>query len=165
MSKQNHITITKELLHELFDYRDGELVCKIHRRKARAGHIAGTKREDGYKQVCINSKVHLLHRLIFMYHNGFMPEFIDHKDGDKTNNRIENLRQATKSENAFNVSISNNSKTGIKGVTWCKRSLRWRACIKVNTKQIHIGYFKDINDAAIAMINARNTYHGEFAKS
>ena len=163
--KQNSNTLTKEVLHELFEYRDNTLYNKISRRKARAGDQAGAIRDDGYRQVCIFSKVYLLHRIIFMYHNGYLPSLTDHIDGNKQNNAIENLREATKSQNAYNIGISNKNKSGVKGVSWCKKRNRWRACCRVNTKLIHVGFFKEIEKAEIAVKEFRVKAHGEFARS
>lgn len=165
MPKQNSTTLTKEVLHELFEYRDGDLYCKISRRKARAGDRAGTSRDDGYRQVCIFSKVYLLHRIIFMYHYGYLPSLTDHRDGNKQNNAIENLREATKSQNAYNIGLSKKNKSGIKGVSWSRHHNRWRACCRVNTKQILVGLFEKIEDAENAVKNFRALHHGEFAKS
>jgi len=63
--------------------------------------------------------------LIFLYHHGYLPKFVDHIDGNKKNNRIENLREATKSQNAMNQKVSTRNTSGIKGVMWHKRDKKW----------------------------------------
>ena len=89
---------------------------------------------------------------------------IDHIDGDRTNNRIENLRLATKAENGWNRQhLDKRNSSGFTGVYWCIRDQKWRARIKVNGKNIHIGYFTNKQDAIAARRLAEATHFGEFA--
>ena len=88
--------VTQEQLKELVEYKEGFLIAKVKwADKIVVGSIIGTKNKDGYLQVGIQKKKYYVHRLIFLYHFGFLPESVDHIDGDKNNNRIENLRAAS----------------------------------------------------------------------
>jgi hypothetical protein len=89
--------------------------------------------------------------------------WIDHKNGDIFDNRKENLRKCTCSENNKNKCIFINNTSGYKGVSWEKRMDKWLASITVNYKQMNLGYFTDIIEAALAYNEAAIKYHGEFA--
>lgn len=94
---------------------------------------------------------------------GFPENVIDHIDGDKLNNQIENLRIATISQNIANSKISKNNKCGYKGVY--KGNSGWRACIMKDGKTIHLGTFKDIEDAVEAYDTKAIELFGEFART
>ena len=105
------------------------------------------------------------HRLVWLYHHGFMPKMIDHIDGDTKNNRIENLRECSGAQNQYNTGRPNNNSSGYKGVYFCKgRASPWRARIGVNYKKIVLGYFKTAELAAAAYAEGAKTYAKEFAK-
>lgn len=157
--------ISQEKLKELFDYSaDGDLVWKVNVCNVKAGSIAGTRRKDGYKSIGIQKEKYLLHRLIFLYHTGEMPEYIDHIDGSPWNNKIENLRACTLAQNQQNRRLGKDNKTGVKGVSWHKKNKKWRASIRHNKEQIHLGLFDDISDAVMAVNSARMSMHREFHK-
>lgn len=113
-----------------------------------------------------NSKVEYLHRKI-MEHILGRPltddEEVDHVDLDKLNNLDNNLRLASYTENMCNKGIRDNNTSGFKGVSWFKRDGKWRSQIQVNSKNRHIGYFSDKEDAARAYDRAAKELHGEFA--
>jgi len=163
--------ISQEYLHTLFDYKDGHLHWKnktvdfLGRSKSHFnGKPAGTLNNNGYYRVMLNKKNYLIHRLIYLYHNGFMPNFLDHIDNNPLNNCIENLRPATKSQNCRNQKTPKNNKSGVKGVIWHKTHKKWMAYLQTLEKRHTIGYFDKIENAKIAIIKARNKYHGEFAR-
>jgi uncharacterized Fe-S cluster-containing protein len=159
--------ITQNLLKELFDYEDGKLIRKVSRsRTAKAGDIAGSlDKTSGYYRIGIKGKWHLLHRIIFMYHNGSMPEFVDHINGIPTDNRIENLRVATKIENSRNRAKHSNNTSGRKNVSWHKQHNKWSVTISAEGKKKHIGYFEDFELADLVAMEARDKYHGQFARN
>ena len=97
-------SITVEKLHEQFFYDDGVLYWKISKKfsKKKAGDPAGRKVKQNYLQTCIDGERLLNHQIIFMMFHGFIPAEIDHIDRDVSNNRIENLRSVTRSENLKN---------------------------------------------------------------
>lgn len=93
---------SQERLRELFEYReDGYLVWKVHRSRARVGSIAGGVYDHKYRRVRVGPAIHMAHRLIWIWHYGDIPDgrIIDHIDGDKLNNRIENLRPLSNRDN------------------------------------------------------------------
>ena len=106
----------------------------------------------------------LIHRVIFLWHYGFAPTYIDHIDMDKLNNKIENLRPATKSQNGFNRCKPVHNKSGYKGVSWNKERQKWDAEITFNKQRIRLGRFSDVKRAAQAYAEAAARYHGEFAR-
>ena len=110
-------------------------------------------------------KSHKAHRLIFMLHNGFMPQEIDHINGDRADNRIENLRAVTRSENQCNRGVLANNTSGYAGVSWHKKSKAWVVRVMKNGKTRMLGYFKDIELAGLVAEEARSLYHGKFAKT
>lgn len=89
--------------------------------------------------------------------------YYDHIDRNELNNRHHNLRQCTYSQNSMNRGLQSNNTSGITGVTWDKRQLKWKAQIKVNRKQINIGFFSNKEDAIRARLEAESRYFGEFA--
>jgi len=101
-----------------------------------------------------------MHVLIFGRQQGKM---IDHVDGNKLDNRRQNLRFATASENQFNRGMSSNNTSGYKGVTFVKKENKWRARITAYGKTIHLGDFSDRHEAGYAYEKAAKEHHGEFA--
>lgn len=106
-----------------------------------------------------NHKTIKMHRLL----TDFKYEFIDHKNRKRYDNRKENLRPATKSENSQNQSKSNRNKTGFIGVNWRKRDGVWSAIIRVNGKQKWLGQFQTKEEAIKARLEAELKYYKEFA--
>jgi hypothetical protein len=95
--------ITQEYLKAMFDYEDGVLYWKTKpNRRIKIGDAVGYINNRGYLSTKIEKKTLLVHRLIFMWHHGIFPKFIDHKDRNKNNNRIDNLRSVSHAENMRN---------------------------------------------------------------
>lgn len=92
-------------------------------------------------------------------------EDVDHKDCDGTNNRRENLRKVSRSQNSHNTRRRVDNTSGHKGVSWDERSQRWHAYINKNGKRRHLGYFGSISDAATAYAAASAAMHGEFGRT
>ena len=157
--------ITKDYLHTIFDYKDGNLYWKERRGgKIVEGSKAGGYNPSGYFNVEINYVKYRLHRIIFMWHHGYLPKEVDHINGNKLDNRIENLRAATKSQNLRNTGIRKTNSSGYKNVTWRKDNKTWAVALRYNGKPLHIGFFKDLELAGLVAEEARNKYHGKFAK-
>jgi len=106
-----------------------------------------------------------VHTLVWFMETGEWIKGIDHCDTDKANNRIGNLRLATKIQNGQNRSAPRQNTLGHKGVSWAKRERRWRANINANKKYISLGYFRSIDDAIEAYRIAALKYHGEYANT
>jgi len=160
----NHFTLTQEKLHELFEYRDGNLYWKYHKYKKLIGKKAGFLYKDGYIGVGLNKKQYKVHRIIYELHYGNCPEFIDHINGIKSDNRIQNLREATRSQNSYNQKLNKNNKSGIKNVYWNKNEKKWIVEISSKNKIVFHKLFNDLELAELVAIEARNKYHGKFAK-
>jgi len=154
--------LTQKYLCQLFEYNNGELFWKNHKYKALNGRKVGGNLE-GYVVTAIKKKPIYNHRIIFMMFHGYFPYHIDHINGIKNDNRIENLRAATKAENACNRKAPKNNTSGIKGVRWDKKIKRWVAKININGKAKYFGSFKDIELAGLVVEEARDKYHGQFA--
>jgi hypothetical protein len=84
--------ITQEYVLKNFEYKDGHLVRRFPNMHCARGDRIGHIKPTGYMMVKIGEKVYAIHKLIFLYHHGSMPDVVEHIDGDKLNNKIENLR-------------------------------------------------------------------------
>jgi hypothetical protein len=161
----NNFTLTKELLQNIFEYKDGELYWKNHERYK--GKRAGAKRNDGYRMVQINMgqglyQRTLTHRVIFLMHHGYLPEVVDHIDRDRSNNKIENLRGCTFQENLWNQGVRKNTKSGYKGVYYDKKRDAWNVYIAIDKKLKYFGSYKNIEEAKKKADFVRKQHRKEF---
>ena len=158
-------TPTQDLVQELFEYQNGALFWAVSCGNASPGTRAGSLRSNGYRQICINKSSYYEHRLIFLYHHGYLPAEIDHIDNSPANNRVENLREATHGQNQRNMKKHKGSSSQYKGVSWSKRDNRWVAYIMIDGKNKNLGSFVDEIAAALAYNHAAEiASFGEFAK-
>lgn len=98
----------------------------------------------GYPTGRILDRQYLAHRVVWALVHGAWPEHeIDHLDGDRTNNRIANLRAVTRFDNMRNRKLNRHNQSGALGVYWAKHAGKWRAEIKAGDRRIHLGYFVD----------------------
>lgn len=159
---------TIERIRELFSYdqetgilrwrRDG------HNGAVRAGKVAGqsTKNCAGYQSVTIDGRSCRIHVVIWAYHYGAWPSLdIDHINRNRSDNRIVNLREATRSQNLAN----SKAKSGMKGASFDRRRGKWRARITVAYKEIWLGSFDTETQANAAYAEAAQKYFGEFARA
>lgn len=155
--------VLAQRLHELFEYRDGN----FYRKNSVQGHKAGNKSnfvvDNGYEKLFVDGKKYRQHRMVFLYHNRYIPQFIDHINGIRCDNRIENLRPATKSQNRMNVGLTAQNTSGIKNVMWMKKSKCWRVQVKPVNQKPFVYETKDIELAELVAIEARAKFHGEYA--
>lgn len=160
-----NIQLTQELVKYLFDYRGGNLywINKCSKNSnITIGTLAGGKNGGGRFYVRIKRKKYILSRIIFLWHNGYLPKFVDHIDRDGCNNKIENLREATPSQNACNRTCAKGASSKYLGVHHFLKK-KWHAAIRVDKKLKSIGYFKTQEDAALAYNREAVRYHKEFA--
>lgn len=160
--------LTQARVRELFDYReDGFLVRKTYQHGGRkAGSVVGCLHSaTGYLVVRIDKKLYKVHRVIYLWHHGYLPEFIDHIDVDRLNNRIANLRPATKSENMCNRKKPANNSSGYKGVYFHSQIKRWCAEIHIDRKKVFLGTFPDPESAHASYVEAAQRLHGDFANA
>ena len=151
--------------HELLEYKEGHLFWKFGRTKAAKGKKAGSVKDQKYIVVTIDANFYLAHRLIFLMHHGFLPNEIDHINRIRSDNRIENLRPATRKENSKNKTIQAKNTSGITGVRWDTDCNKWRASIQVDYKQIYLGLYIEKNEAILARKKAEAKFFGAFAPS
>ena len=147
----------------LFDYRRGCLYWKIKKQGISIGAYAGhLEKKIGYRRIGIDGKKYLEHRLIFLYHYGYLPKYLDHINGIKDDNRIENLREVTHSQNHMNKKSNKNSTSIYKGVNWDKGCKKWKASIRKN-KLKHLGVFISEKEAAQVYNKAAKELFGKYA--
>lgn len=152
-------------LSERLTYQDGDLVWTITHQPKLIGKKAGRPDRLGYLHIHGKSdKMIAAHRLIFFMHHGWLPECIDHIDGDNRNNRIDNLRAASVSQNMRNCKTPATNTSGVKGVYFHRQTEKWTASIRVNKRLTHLGSFTHIFDAACARKAAEQIHYGEFAR-
>lgn len=158
--------ITQQLIADTFEYRDGLLYWKAvtHPNK---GYLrdkpAGSMHKYGYRHITWMNKVHKAHRLIFLLHHGYLPPEVDHINGNRADNRIENLRAANRSENQCNRGALASNTSGYPGVSWHKKSSSWAVRLMKDGKTRALGYFKDLELAGLVSAEARAKFHGQFA--
>lgn len=153
-------------LHELFEYKEGELYWKKKPSKYAnnvAGEKAGMTASQGYWRIKVDGSTHFAHRLIYaMHNNGNCPDFVDHIDGDHMNNTIENLREATIVQNAQNAKLHATNKSGAKNVSWLPVKNCWRVLVSINKKR-KCWLVKDFELAELVATEARDKFHGKYA--
>lgn len=151
-------------LHEVFEYRDGGLYWKQPGQKRTVGKRCGVLLRKGYRYIGMNGKKYPEHRLIWEYFHDVPPtNFIDHIDGNKSNNLISNLREATREDNQANRGKTKNNTSGYKGVSWEKQRKTYRVQVDRNGKTV-VRRIKDLEEACRIADELRNNLHGEFAK-
>jgi hypothetical protein len=130
-----------------------------------AGKIAGCVKPTGYVAIGINDRNYQSHRLAWLIiHGKWPPNDLDHIDGDKLNNRIANLRLATRQENNRNSGLQKNNSTGVTGVYWHKGAGKFVAQIKAD-EYFYLGLFPTLAEASAARAAAEIHYFGKFRRS
>lgn len=156
--------MTYEEARAIFNYREGRLYWRVQPYgSAQKGAPAGCVNNRGYVTIGWRRRRYSAHRLVFLWHYGWLPAEVDHINNDHSDNRVENLRPATRSENQRNIGILSSNKSGVKGVCWHKSSRKWRADCRVNGTLNYLGLFSTIEAAAKAVQQFRAQHHGEFA--
>ena len=154
--------ITYEEVAELLDYNPdtGELRWKESRGCIKAGDIAGCTKPNGQVVVRINNHLYRAHRLAWLlYYQRWPKNQIDHIDHNPSNNKLNNIREVTASENLRNQSLSIRNKSGVCGVGWHKKRRKWVAEVKLEQKTRHLGYFDNLEEAATARAEANKRYN------
>tara|TARA_R110000851_G_scaffold10268_2_gene37205 strand:+ start:643 stop:1125 length:483 start_codon:yes stop_codon:yes gene_type:complete len=118
--------------------------------------VKSQENSSGYHRVTIDGKTRYLHRITFLFLYGYLPEIVDHIDGNPSNNSKGNLRAATAEENSMN-------KGGVEGVR--VRNGRYQGYIGKNNKQICLGTFGTQAEAIAARGTAEKIYFGEFKRN
>lgn len=152
------LEVSQERVLELFKYEDG----KLFRRSD--GKLMGCyTKKHRYARIGIDGQGYKVHRIIFLYHKGYMPKLIDHINGDRYDNRIENLREANTYQNRQNSRIYSTSKSGVKNVYWNSSMNKWRVSMHINGKKHCFGHYGDIEEAKQVATSMRDKYFKDFA--
>jgi len=151
--------LTQQRLLDLFVYNQetGKFIRKINKKGRHAGSEAGCKETQGYIRIQVDGAAYRAHRLAWLYLYGFMPKIIDHINGDRSDNRIENLREANQRINNQNRRPETNNQSGYIGVS--KSRNKWRATITDKKKSIHIGVFETKELAYQAYLETKRIVH------
>lgn len=154
--------ITQKQLKEIVSYNEftGEFTWNKHYFKSKEGKRADFISSSGYMSISIKTKPNLAHRLAWLYMTGELPKFnIDHIDGDRTNNRFNNLRNVESVVNSQNQRKPHKDNlTGLLGVSRHVKN-RFKASINILGKAKHIGTYKSAEDAGNAYIRAKRELH------
>lgn len=149
-------------LNELFEYREGKLYNKTNRSRSKIGSVAGTY-TGRYGVVFVDGSPCTIHKVVFLMCNGYSPETIDHINGDKHDNRIENLREAKRTDNQHNRALNKNNTSGFKNVYWSETKQKWVAGLRHMGKKVSLGVFEKVEDAVAIVTKFREEHHGAFA--
>lgn len=157
-------------LRERFSYNPetGEIRYREATNRTRVGSVAGSLSERGYRYIQFKGRKYMAHHIAWAMHYGEWPPErveIDHENRDASDNRIDNLRLASRSQNNLNRGRLRNNRAGLKGVTFHKSMGRWRATISVDGRHKHIGYYPTPEEAHAAYVKAAYDFHGEFANA
>lgn len=148
--------LTQKLLQELFTYSDGLLVHKT------TGEVFGKIYDSGYRVGRLCGKNYKNANLVYLYHKNILPNYcLDHKDRNKSNDKIDNLREATRTQNMWNVG-SFGGRSAYKGVNYQKDKGKWRARYKDHGKRFHVGYYDTEEEAAKAYDVATAVLHQQY---
>ena len=144
----NKIPFSQDELKHLFSYKNGNLYWQNAGGRRRLDVPAGYQDKSGYARIRIDGSRYLVHRIIWAYHTGSQPNNdIDHINRNPLDNRIENLRDVTRSQNLHNM---RSKYGGCAGVYFDKRCKRYRVAIYVDYNKTHLGYFSDFFEACCA---------------
>jgi hypothetical protein len=153
--------LTQDELKRLYTYNPetGEFIRNLQRGKYMPGEIANHTNHHGYIIIGHRQKKYQAHRLAWLYMTGGWPDGeIDHINHIRTDNRWCNLRVVTNQQNRKNASIPKDNKSGAIGVIWHKANKKWLAYIRVNKKQICLGYYRSKESAKKARRIAEKQY-------
>lgn len=127
--------------------------------------IATSNHKAGYLTVRVGPRNHLAHRVAYKIWFGVEPpSVLDHINGDKADNRIANIRPASKVTNGFNRGPDRDSRTGYKNVTYVRRANRYTSCFTAHGVRYYVGCFRTAEEAYEAYVAKAKKIHGEFFK-
>lgn len=152
--------INQSILKEIIEYNPETGFMRNKRSNKPTGNSSDS---SGYKMIGILGKVYRVHRIAWMLvHGDDMPDYIDHINGDKTDDRISNLRPATNSQNMCNTGKRADNTSGYKGVCFHNQRKKWMARINLNNKQVSLGLYSTREQASSAYKLAAYMFYGEY---
>ena len=161
--------LTQEFIRERFDYdpETGSFTWRVSSGGMHPGDEAGFVNGLGYRRICVKGFGQIgAHRLAWLYVHGVLPKIVDHKDLNRSNNRIDNLRLATRAQNIANQAAHKDNTSGFKGVSYLpNRKKPWRATIMCRGKWKFLGYYDTPEAAHAAYLSAAQSAFGEFARA
>ena len=158
--------LSQDRLRELLEYdpETGKFRNRIRRANSAIGTVVGCLDSNGYVMIRVDYRLYRAHQLAFLYMTRSIPDRIDHRNENKSDNRWVNLRAATNSQNMMNVSaLPRNNTSGVRGVSWHKGAGKWFAQIKAKGRNHYLGLFEDFDAAVKARRSAERIYFREFA--
>ena len=175
------MNITPKYIRQLLDYnpdsgrfvwrrrllRDGvERLDKAWNTRFAGIAVAERSHRHGHLQIGLHCKNYMAHRVAWAHYYDEWPDSdLDHINGNPKDNRISNLRLASVSENLCNSKIRMDNTSGVKGVSWSKKSNKWYAYITKDQKMVSLGRYLDFNDAVAARVRGEERLHGKFARA
>ncbi len=164
MQKTNNVTVTG-LLSDGITFRklayqlDYDAATGVFTRR-KSGRVYDTPNAEGYIVISVSGRSYQAQNLAWLYVHGVLPDCtVDHIDRNRSNNRINNLRLATRRQNAQNKSLSRRNTSGVKGVCFVSKRSVWSAEIYIDGQRTQLGYFKDFDEAVAARRSAELLHH------
>lgn len=166
-NNRRELTAQRAREHLVYDPSTGIATRKIAAsNRVKVGDVIDSPDRHGYLRVAIDGQRYRLHRVIWLMAYGAWPtRQIDHINGRRTDNRLSNLREASREENSRNSKVQSNNASGKKGVSFHKASGKWQARICADGKRHSLGVFESREDAAAAYDRAAVSFHGAFART
>ena len=157
--------LTPDKLLSIFDYHSetGTLTRKNSSKGYHGNREITRLNDQGYLVTTLDGETHRVHHLIWLIHYGYSVKEIDHINRNKSDNRVVNLRDCSHLQNCGNSGVRTTNTSGYKGVTFCKKTGRWKAQIGINYKNVNIGRFDTPELAALAYNRMALEHFGEFA--
>lgn len=161
------LNLSQSRLKELLSYDPGtgEFTWNVTNGRCVAGTTAGTVGSSGYRQIMLGHRSYLAHRLVWLWLYGDWPKSeIDHINRCKTDNRIQNLRDASASQNACNHHSGKDITSGYAGAFWDQQRQKYRVRIQLDGQRREFRSYSDAEQAHEAYKIAVNQMHGEFSR-
>lgn len=157
------LSCAKQVLE--YNQDTGNFTWLVSQGRQKAGTIAGSLR-GVYKYIRVNKQVRLAHRAAFAWVHGYWPsQHVDHINGDKWDNRISNLREATNQQNAANSPLRNDNTSGFKGVRKARTAGKWWAIIYFDGREKYLGTYDTPEDAHKAYLRAAEIAFKDFVRA